>query len=340
MIERLALIQSHPVAESLRLDWNAAPTDPELTQLGLAWHLRPILEAVMPLAFDRTQPADWRAQILRWSAAAATSEQLMQAMEILQSADEPETVRLAALALVARLDRGPLTAALIQVHQSTQLPALRSALRDLLLGNAESAGQWLQAVERGEIAADVTTPEQIRRIALLQDPALDTVVTRIWGRLQAATAEEKLAEVRRLNNDLRAAPGNSAAGRMLFQTHCAACHQFRGEGRRIGPDLTTANRQDRDFLLISLVDPSGTIRREYVSAVIQTNAGQIVHGLVVARTDDSLTLANAKGETQTLKLSEIEVYEDSEVSLMPENLYRQLSPQQLRDLFAWLQMGE
>lgn len=340
MAERLALIQPHPLADRLLQDWKETPTDPELTQLGLAWHLRPILEAVLPIAFDRTQPADRRAQILRWSAAAATSEQLTQAVEILQSADEPETVRMAALVLVARLDRGSLTAALIRVHQSAELPALRSALRDLILGNAESAGLWLQAVERGEIAADVTAPEQIRRIALLQDPALDAVVTKIWGRLQASTAEEKLAEVRRLNNDLRAAPGDAVAGHMLFQKHCAACHQFRSEGRKIGPDLTTANRQDRDFLLISLVDPSGTIRREYVSAVIQTSAGQIVHGLVVARTDDSLTLADARGETQTLKLSEIEVYEDSEVSLMPENLYRQLTPQQLRDLFAWLQMGE
>ena len=101
--------------------------------------------------------------------------------------------------------------------------------------------------------------------------------------------------------------------------------------------MTTSNRQDRDFLLVSLVDPSSVIRKEFVSVVIQTTNGRILTGLAVDRNDASITLADTKGEKQVVAISEIEDLLDSNISLMPDNLYLQWSPQELRDLFAYLQ---
>ncbi|MFM7837899.1 MAG: c-type cytochrome, partial [Planctomycetaceae bacterium] len=136
-----------------------------------------------------------------------------------------------------------------------------------------------------------------------------------------------------------AGAGDNSAGRELFRRHCGACHQMFGEGGRAGPDLTTANRQDRDFLVISLVDPSSVIRREYVSVVVQTKSGRVLTGLPISRSESELVLADAKGERQALSTAEIEELSESAVSLMPEGLYRQLKPQELRDLFAWLMGG-
>jgi putative heme-binding domain-containing protein len=163
------------------------------------------------------------------------------------------------------------------------------------------------------------------------------LVAKHWGKLTAATREEKLAEIRRLNNDLRAATGNATAGKAAYQKHCAACHQLHGEGTKLGPDLTTANRADRDYLLASLVDPSGVIRKEFVSIVVRTTDGRVLTGLPVAREGGGLTLASAKNERTTLAASDIEELRESAVSLMPDDLYRQLSPAELRDLFAYLQ---
>ena len=163
------------------------------------------------------------------------------------------------------------------------------------------------------------------------------MVAKHWGKLQSNTREEKLAEVRRLNNDLRAAEGNADLGHELFKRHCAVCHQLFGEGTKIGPDLTSANRQDRDFLLLSLVDPNNVIRKEFVSVVIQTTSGRILTGLPTDRNESTITLADSKGEKIEVANSEIEELHDSTVSLMPENLYLQLGPQELRDLFAYLQ---
>src|SRR5262245_61013442 len=85
----------------------------------------------------------------------------------------------------------------------------------------------------------------------------------------SVTTDANLPGMRRLSTDLRAGPGNPAAGHALYKKHCAMCHRFFDDGNNVGPELTHANRQDRDFLLVSLVDPSAVIRKEYMSYIVQ-----------------------------------------------------------------------
>ena len=252
-------------------------------------------------------------------------------------ANAPESVRLAALRVVAEFDDASLPPLLIEQYRASSSPALRTQIRATLLSRPASTAAWLEAVDRGRVPATDTTLEEIRRVALFESEPLNRLVVKHWGKLDSGTREEKLAEVRRLNNDLRAAAGNADTGRSLFRQHCGACHQLFGEGAKVGPDLTTANRQDREFLLVSMVDPSSVIRKEYVAVVVETNAGRTLSGLPVARSDSTLTLVNGKGERQELPLADIAELRDSPTSLMPDNLYRQFTPQQLRDLFAYLQ---
>ena len=70
-----------------------------------------------------------------------------------------------------------------------------------------SARGFLERVDNGEIAAAEVPIDQLRQVALHGDPRLDALVRKHWGSVQPGTAEEKLAEIRRLSNDLRAGPG-------------------------------------------------------------------------------------------------------------------------------------
>src|SRR3954469_16824044 len=128
-------------------------------------------------------------------------------------------------------------------------------------GGGGGARAYLAEIDQGRLPASEVTIEQLGRVALLKDAGLDALVRKHWGTNRGATPEEKLAEVRRLNNDLRAAPGDPERGRALFLERCAACHRLFGEGGQVGPDLTHANRRDRQFLLVSLVDPGGVVRK-------------------------------------------------------------------------------
>lgn len=332
----LKVAREHELSRLVRQDGMASPDDLTLLQLGIAiGHDEPFTVAFRE-AFDPQIEAGRRVSLLTMLAPTGHPSLVEPALSLLAS-DQPLAVRGAALQILARSDNPRIAPQLISLHQAVKDSPINSQIRDVLLGNPTSALAWLTSVDRGEIPASATPVEQVRRIALFSNTNLDTLVIKHWGQLQGASREEKLAEVRRLNNDVRAAAGDFTAGQVLFKKHCASCHQLFGDGAKVGPDLTTANRQDRDFLLVSLVDPSSVIRKEYVSVVIQTTSGRVLTGLPVARTDSSVTLVDSKGEKQEITTAEIDQLHESPVSLMPDNLYRQFTPQQLRDLFAYLQ---
>jgi hypothetical protein len=60
-------------------------------------------------------------------------------------------------------------------------------------------------------------------------------------------------------------------------------------------------------------------------------------GLLTGQTPGSITLVSAKNERTTISRIKIESLEESPVSLMPENILLPLKPQELRDLFTYLQ---
>jgi len=110
-----------------------------------------------------------------------------------------------------------------------------------------------------------------------------------------------------------------------------------GEGSKVGPDLTSADRKNRDALLINILDPSGYVRPEYVAQVALLNDGRVLTGLVAESTPQSLTIVDAKNQRITVAREEIEQIQPSPQSLMPERLLETLAPQEIRDLFRYLQ---
>ncbi|MFN9295143.1 MAG: dehydrogenase, partial [Planctomyces sp.] len=119
-----------------------------------------------------------------------------------------EAVRAAALRVLANSGADESVAdELIELHRQFPESGLSSALRDVLLSRPMWARSWLRSVDSGRIPAAWTSLEQIRRVALFGDAELDELVAKHWGRLHGVTREDRLAEVRRLNNDLRAGTG-------------------------------------------------------------------------------------------------------------------------------------
>ena len=122
----------------------------------------------------------------------------------------------------------------------------------------------------------------------------------------------------------------------VFQ-HCGDLeYETLAVGEDIGPDLTTANRTDQDYLLLSTVDPSSYIRSEYLSVQVVTEDGRILAGLVTEETPSGITLVNSQREYITIAQENIDEIVPSEISQMPEDLLTPLTPQQLRDLMAYL----
>ena len=173
--------------------------------------------------------------------------------------------------------------------------------------------------------------------AIHENEDIDVLVRKHWGNVGPGTPEEKLATMRRFSNDLRAAAGDPVHGKVLFAKHCGVCHQLHGEGNKIGPDLTTANRKDRTAMLGNVVDPSAVIRREYINYVMETSSGRILTGLLAEQDAASVTILDAQNKRTRIQRDDIEELQEAEVSLMPEKILEGLTPQQLRDLFSYIE---
>ena len=250
--------------------------------------------------------------------------------------EAPEPLQLAALDALPSFDLPELAAQLLQRYPKLD-ERVRARVGQVLLSRKAWAQEILREVDAGRLPANEFGVAQLRVVTLHEDKELNDLVRKHWGSISGGTAEEKLAEMRRLNNDLNAGPGVPTHGKEVFTRACAVCHTLFGEGGKVGPDLTLANRSDREFLLGSLVDPSAAIRKEYLAYEVETKDGRMLSGVIADQSGGNLTLAISTGERTVVPQAQVVSLRESAVSLMPEGLVKPLKPQELRDLFSYLQ---
>lgn len=315
--------------------WTNESSDPTLLRLLVRLHRPEALDQALRLITDRQVAVDDRVRLLEILGEFGNPEMAPAILKLLMEQDK-EAIQLAALSALQRFVDDSITVELLRVYPRLNGRAQARAC-DVLLSRKRSARAFLEAIEQGKIEAKNVAVEHLRSIPSHREPQLDALVRKHWGSLHASTPGEKLAEIRRLNNDLRAGRGELSSGQALFQKHCASCHRLFDEGQIVGPDLTHANRKDRDYLLLSVVDPSAVIRKEFLSQVIQTKDGRVLTGLLAENMPGHVTLLDAKNERTAVRREQIESMQDSPVSLMPENLLKDLKPQEIRDLFSYLQ---
>lgn len=292
---------------------------------------------VLQLVLDDSQPAATRQELLQVLAEVGQPDCVLPLLNLLRNSRD-ESLRLALIGVLGRFD-DPQIAEVVLDRYPQMSPALRAAARDLLVRRRDWAHVFLTRIDQGQVAAADVQPEELRRLAALNDSQIDAAVKKRWGTVRAGTPEEKLATIRRLSNDLRAATGNRDAGHALFRKHCATCHVLFGEGTRVGPELTTANRKDGDYLLVSMVDPNVQIRKEYGNYAVETHDGRIFTGVIVEQDASSITVVGGTTTNQRTKIprNEIEDMKELPISLMPERILDPLKPQEIRDLFRYLQ---
>jgi len=222
---------------------------------------------------------------------------------------------------------------------ATYSPAVKKRTVQTLLARPAWSLALLKQLDAGTFPKADFTIDQARAAIKLEDKAVTAAVEKRFGKLAPATAGEKQARITWLNVQLsREKSADLARGKALFGKHCAACHQLHGEGGKVGPDLSTADRKSRGYLLANIVDPSGYIRPEFVVQNVTTVDDRKLSG-IATEAGGMITLTNIvndKPETKTIAKADIETIVPSSVSLMPEKLLDTLTYAEIADLFAYL----
>ncbi len=217
-------------------------------------------------------------------------------------------------------------------------PLHRPSLISIVVSRSGWAKSLLAAVEEGRIDRTEISPFQARQIASFGDPELDALLAKTWGQVRESPAE-RLKMVARLKVNLtpeNLAAANLKSGRVLFDKNCSSCHKLFGQGGQLGPDLTGAQRSNLDFLLENIVDPSAVVTKEFRATVVLLDDGRVLTGLVTSKTENIVTMAT-QNETFRIVSDEIESIKQSSASTMPDGLLSQLTEDQVRDLFGYLQ---
>jgi len=144
------------------------------------------------------------------------------------------------------------------------------------------------------------------------------------------------AETERILGVLGAGKGDPARGKTHYTARCAACHALFGEGAAIGPELTGYERQNLEFWLPSILNPSIELREGYLNYVATMKDGRKVIGLMQEQTPRTVTLKDLAGQVSLLDRAQIDTLEASPISLMPPGLLSGMNDDELRDFFAYL----
>jgi putative heme-binding domain-containing protein len=140
----------------------------------------------------------------------------------------------------------------------------------------------------------------------------------------------------RLRGPVLARTGNHTNGKGVFAAHCAACHAFDGTGGRVGPDLSGMRNQPPDAILLHAVVPNYEVTPGYQAYVVETRGGKTLFGRLESEAPNSLTLRDASSQSHVILRSEVISMSASTSSLMPNELERAMSEQDLADLIAYL----
>ncbi|HLJ11295.1 MAG TPA: c-type cytochrome, partial [Planctomycetaceae bacterium] len=165
-----------------------------------------------------------------------------------------------------------------------------------------------------------------------KNEAIRKLAHQLFG--QTATRERK-AVVAEYQAAL-ALPARAADGQTIFEKNCAGCHQLGGKGVAIGPNLASSPSRDPLVLLTHILDPNQYVLPNYVQYVVVDQQGRSFTGLLASQTATSITLKKEKDETVTILRGDIDELATSGKSLMPEGLEKNIPPQDMANLLAYL----
>lgn len=289
------------------------------------------LEEVRRLALDSTADISARKSALRSMIESRPAE----SREVCERLLSVKFLNLEAARGLSQLEDPSIGEALVKAYSAFHVSE-RPQLIAILVSRPSFVRPLLKAMESGKIPKSVISPFEVRQILGFGDPELSGRLASVWGELRESGADKKqLIASMKLELQEALSHADLSQGRVVFNAVCSACHALYGEGGKIGPDLTGAGRDNLDYLLENILDPSAVVSADFRMAILHTKDGRIFNGMIRDKTEKTLSVQTMVDRV-TLERAMIDRTEELPVSLMPEGLLGALSAEQRRDLIGYL----
>jgi len=134
--------------------------------------------------------------------------------------------------------------------------------------------------------------------------------------------------------------GDAQNGRLIYNTTgtCHKCHIVNKIGREIGPDLSEiGSKLSPQALFESIIYPSAGISHNYEAYSLVLTSGTTVNGLIISETNDSISIKSDDAIVRTFKMAEVDEKIKQKISLMPADLQKVMTAQEIVDVVDYMQ---
>jgi len=260
----------------------------------------------------------------RFSAVRATLEPLLDSRE-------PVAIQAAAVARLGGFSDPEALEVLIDAWPSLA-PRLKEAALEPLATRPDRALVLFAAIEAGRIPAADISEGRLKLLEASKHPDVAAGATRLLARAGSAHRQDVLA----IYAGCLSLDGDVDRGRLVFRAACASCHRVEGLGHELGPNLAAMKSRGPESILVNVLDPNREVNPLYMNYVCVTGDGRTVTGMLASETATSVTLRRAEGAEDMVLRADIEELRSLGQSMMPEGLEKQVDPQAMADLIAYL----
>ena len=236
---------------------------------------------------------------------------------------------------VVRNDEAP--AVLISRYSKLNAQQQRAVIETLASRKAY-AEALLEALKMNQIQPSALPVQVARSLKNL----LGKKFTDVYGALPVVGAEREhlIKKYKKLCKPSAVAAADASRGRAVFQKTCAACHVLYGEGGKVGPELTGANRANLDYILLNSVYPSLDVPHAYRTVSVLTVDGRVVNGVLAEEDGTKIVLRTPEQPRVVIAKEDIDFRKISPQSMMPDGQLDAMKPQEVIDLVKYLRTTE
>ena len=110
-----------------------------------------------------------------------------------------------------------------------------------------------------------------------------------------------------------------------------------GEGKEVGPNLSEIGAKlSKQALFESIIFPSAGISHNYESWTIALHDGTTQTGIIISEDADKVILKGIDAIVRTFPIKEIDERAKQKISLMPADLAKLLSKEEMADVVEYL----
>lgn len=258
--------------------------------------------------------------------------------KLARSADKPYTIRMtAAVALVPSAPGEAAKAAAQLLHEPTTEDT--APLFNALIRRKDNGKALADAMKDLAPTADAAKigMRELRVAGKLSSSPLTGVLAAAAD--VATTNRQSSPEELKKLVALVQSHGDPARGERIFRSAtsgCMSCHAIAGAGGNVGPDLASVGTSAQvDFLIEHILQPSKHVKDGYTAYLVETKSGDLITGVQVRETADSLVLRDATHDEMVIAKDTIKKRR-AVGTLMPEGLADALTDGELADLVRFL----